>query len=190
MIPNDLYIWKLTCRCVFLNKQEDLSRFFGKSNIFKYFSTCQTRSNDFWIMNAMCMFMYLFVVYFSFAPVISASIHRYVNYSDIQVLMMVTETETLASTLHLNKFTYLDYVFLLPYTVGFWSIFTFIDCVMNDLILIGYVSMQKYFFNIKEHKENEGVSDGIEANVLDFEGVQTPVVLLHIQTNHIYQPLR
>ena len=45
-------------------------------------------------MKAMCTFVYLFVVYFSFAPVISASIHRYVNYSDIQVLMMVTETET------------------------------------------------------------------------------------------------
>ena len=65
--------------CVFLNKWEVLSRFFGKSNIFKYFSTCQTRSNDFWIMNTMCTFMSLFVVYFSFAPVISASIHRYVN---------------------------------------------------------------------------------------------------------------
>ena len=25
---------------------------------------------DFWLMNAMCTFMYLFVVYFSFAPVI------------------------------------------------------------------------------------------------------------------------
>ena len=44
-------------------------------------------------MNAMCTCLYLFVVYFSFAPVISASIHRYVNFSDIQVLMMVTETE-------------------------------------------------------------------------------------------------
>ena len=87
-----------------------MSRFFGKSNIFKYFFTCQTRSNDFWIMNAMCTFMYLFVVYFSFAPVISASIHRYVNYFVIQVLMMVTETETLTSTLHHNIFTYLDYV--------------------------------------------------------------------------------
>ena len=41
-------------------------------------------------MNAMRMFIYLFVVCFSFAPVISASIHRYVNYFDIQVLMMVT----------------------------------------------------------------------------------------------------
>ena len=51
---------------------------------------------------------------FSFAPVISASIQRYVNYFDIQVLMMVTETETLTSTLHHNKFTYLDYAFLLP----------------------------------------------------------------------------
>ena len=79
MIPNDLYIWKLIC-CVFLNKREVLSRFLEKSNIFKYFSTCQTRSDDFWILNAMCMFMYLFVVYFSFAPVISASTHWYVNY--------------------------------------------------------------------------------------------------------------
>ena len=67
-----------------------------------------------WIMNAICMFVYFFVVYFSFAPVISASIHRYVNYFDIQVLMMVTETKMLTSTLHLNKFTYFDYVFLLP----------------------------------------------------------------------------
>ena len=59
----------------------------------------------------MCMFMYLFVVYFSFAPVISASIHHYVNYFDIQVLMMVNETETLTLTLDHNIFTYLDYVF-------------------------------------------------------------------------------
>ena len=110
MIPNDLYIWKLTC-CVFLDKREVLSRFFGKSNIFKYVSTCQTRSYDFWIMNTMCTLMYLFVVYFSFAPVISARIHRYVNYLDIQVLMMVTETETLTSTLHHNIFTYLDHTF-------------------------------------------------------------------------------
>ena len=126
MIPIDLYLWKLTC-CVFLNKCEVLSRFFGKSNIFKYFPTCQTCFNDFWIMNAMCTFIYLFVVYFSFAPVISASIHCYVNYFDIQVLMMVTETETLASTLHHNIFTYLDYVFfLLPSYCRTLSIFTFI----------------------------------------------------------------
>ena len=46
----------------------------------------------------MCTFMYLFVVYFSFAPVISANIHRYVNYFDIQVLMLLTKTETLTST--------------------------------------------------------------------------------------------
>ena len=65
-------------------------------------------------MNAICTFMYLFVVYFSFAPVISESIHRNVNYFDIQVLMMVAvETETLTSILHHNIFTYLDYVFLL-----------------------------------------------------------------------------
>ena len=65
-------------------------------------------------MNAMCTFVYLFVVYFSFASVISSSIHHYVNYSDIQVLMMVSETETLTSTLHHNKFTYLHYFFLQP----------------------------------------------------------------------------
>ena len=65
-------------------------------------------------MNAMCTFVYLFIICFSFAPVISASIHRYVNYFDIQILIMVTETEMLMSTLHHNKFTYLDYVFLLP----------------------------------------------------------------------------
>ena len=45
-------------------------------------------------MNAMYTFVYLFVVYFSFVPVISANIHRYVNYFDIQALMMVTENET------------------------------------------------------------------------------------------------
>ena len=90
--------------------------FFGKCNISKYFSTCQTRSYDFWIMNVMCTFVCLFVVYFSFAPVNSASIHRYVNYFDIQVLMMVTETETLTSTLHHNIYTYLDYVFSATFT--------------------------------------------------------------------------
>ena len=31
--------------------------------------------------------------------------------NDIQVPMMITETETLTSTLHHNIFTYLDYVF-------------------------------------------------------------------------------
>ena len=35
-----------------------------------------------------------FHIYNIFAPVISASVHRYVNYFDIQVLIMVTETET------------------------------------------------------------------------------------------------
>ena len=52
---------------------------------------------------------------------ISASVHRYVNYFDIQVLMMVTETETLTSTLHHNIFTYLDYgFFYYLHTVGFY----------------------------------------------------------------------
>ena len=72
---------------------------------------CQAHFYDFWIMNGMCTFIYLFVVYCSFAPVFPASIHRYVNYFDIQDLMMVTETETLTSTLHIDIFTYLDYVF-------------------------------------------------------------------------------
>ena len=59
-------------------------------------------------MNTMCTFVYIFVVYFLFAPVISASIHRSVNYSDIQLLVIVTETETLTSILNHNNFNYLD----------------------------------------------------------------------------------
>ena len=59
--------------------------------------------------------MYLFVVYFSFAPVILAIVHHYVNYFDIQILMMVTETKALTSTLHHNIFTSLDYVFFFCY---------------------------------------------------------------------------
>ena len=60
----------------------------------------------------LCARLCTFSLYISlFASVISASIHRYVNYFDIQVLMMVTETETLTSTLNHDKFTYLDYVF-------------------------------------------------------------------------------
>ena len=50
-----------------------------------------------------------------FVPVISASINRYVNHFDIQVLMMVIETETLTSTLHHNIFTYLDIYILYIY---------------------------------------------------------------------------
>ena len=107
-----IYIYEnLLVVAYFLINGRFLSRFFVKYAIFKYVSTFQTRSFDFWIMNTMCTFEYLFVVYFSFAPVISASTQRNVNYSDIQILMMVTETETLTLTLHHNKFTYLDYVF-------------------------------------------------------------------------------
>ena len=105
MIPNDLYIWKLNCFCIFLNK---LSRFFGNPTFSNIFPHARYVLMTF----ELCTFVYLFVVYFLFAPVISASIHHYVNYFDIQVLMMVTET--LTSTLCHNKFTYLDYVFLLP----------------------------------------------------------------------------
>ena len=42
----------------------------------------------------LCARLYLFVVYISFAPVISTSNHRYVNYSDVGVPMMVAEAET------------------------------------------------------------------------------------------------
>ena len=65
--------------------------------------------NELWTL---CAHLCIFSLYISlFAPVISASIHRYVNYFDIQVLMMVTETETLISSLHHNIFIYLDCVF-------------------------------------------------------------------------------
>ena len=59
----------------------------------------------------MCMFIYLFVVYFSFAPVISAITHLYCELFYIQVLTMVIITETLTSTSHHDIFTYLDYIF-------------------------------------------------------------------------------
>ena len=48
----------------------------------------------------LCARLCLFVVYISFALFISTSIHRYVNYSDIQVLMMITETETFNVDFH------------------------------------------------------------------------------------------
>ena len=85
----------------------------------------------FWIMNAMWTFVYLFVVYFSFAPVISASIHRYVNYSDIQVLMMVTETETLTSTLPHNIFTYLDFFFFFFFTTYLYMYWYYFDSCLE-----------------------------------------------------------
>ena len=110
MIPNDLYICKLIC-CVFLNKREVLSRFFEKSNIFKYFSTCQTRSDDFLnferYVNVYVSFRCIFLIcscHLSKHPSICELFH-------IQVLMMVNETETLTSTLHHDIFTYLDYIF-------------------------------------------------------------------------------
>ena len=43
----------------------------------------------------LCVRLSIFSLYFfSFAPVILASIHRYVYYSDIHVLMMMANTET------------------------------------------------------------------------------------------------
>ena len=138
-----IVIWKITC-CVFLNKREVLSCFFGKFNIFKYFSTCQARSYDFRIMNAMCMFMYLFVIYFSFSPVISASIHRFVNYFDTQVLMMANETETLTSTLRHNIFPYLDYVFSATFRSLIVTLY-FFKVAINIMNRI-YIFYCKYFY--------------------------------------------
>ena len=102
-----IYIYLCVCVCVCTWLVGWLVGFYGK-----YTSAHSVHNSKVVrIMNAMCTFMYRFVVYFSFASVISASIHRYVNYFDIQVLMMVTETETLTSTLHHNIFAYLYYVF-------------------------------------------------------------------------------
>ena len=138
---------KDTC-CVLLNKREVLSRFFGKSNIFKYFSPYQTRSYDFWIMNTICTFMYVFVVYFSFAPVISVSIHRYVNYFDIQVLMMVTETETLTLTLHHNIFTYLDNAFFCYLHIYIYIYIYIINIILlSNANSVSFPSHIQYYFH-------------------------------------------
>ena len=121
MIPNDLYIWKLICY-VFLNKREVLSRFFEKILYFLIFfprAKHVLMTFEFWTL-CVC-FIYLFVVYFSFAPVISAVTHRYCELFYIQVLMMVIITETLTSTSHHDIFTYLDYIFsCYLHTVGFY----------------------------------------------------------------------
>ena len=87
----------------------------------------------------MWTFMYLFVVYFSFAPVISASIHRYVNYFDIQVLMMVTETETLMSTLHHDIFIYLDYVFSVTLYIYIYNLY------QVNIYVVHSISLQTFF---------------------------------------------
>ena len=87
-------VYMKTCLYVFLNKREELSRFFwGKSNIFKCFHVPETFLR---LLNYECyVHVCIFSLYISlFVLVISASIHHDVNYSDIQVLMMVTETET------------------------------------------------------------------------------------------------
>ena len=92
----------------------------------KYFSTCRTRSDDFWILNAMCMFMYLFVVYFSFAPVISASTHRYVNYfiSKSWWWLINRNVNVDFTSWYIHLFGL--YFFLLPSYCRILSIFTFI----------------------------------------------------------------
>ena len=82
--------------------------------------------------------MFLFVVYFSFVPVISANIHRYVNYFDIQVLMMVIETETLKSTLHHNIFTYLDFFFSATFILSDFN--PFLLSYRNIQVCLEYIS--------------------------------------------------
>ena len=80
-----------------------------------------TGANEKYTTNAMCMFMYLFVVYFSFTPVTSTITHLYCELFYIQVLTMVIITETVTSTSHHDIFTYLDYIFsCYLHTVGFY----------------------------------------------------------------------
>ena len=65
-----------------------------RSNIFKYYSTCQTGTYYFKVKNAIGTFV-SFVLYTLFAPVILTSIHCCVNNShDIKVPMKVIKTET------------------------------------------------------------------------------------------------
>ena len=61
----------------------------GNSTFSNIFPCARHVLMTFEFINAMCTFMYLFVVYFSFTPVISASIHRYGNYFDIYIFMFL-----------------------------------------------------------------------------------------------------
>ena len=79
------------------------------------------------------------------------SINRNENYFDIPVLMMVTETETLTSTLHHNIFTYLDYVFFCYlHTVGFYPyllsyIYIYIYIYSFHFLLLISVNLNCFF---------------------------------------------
>ena len=64
MIPNDLYIWKLTCRWVFLDKQI-LSSFFGKSIIFKYIFPCARHVLMTFELSTLCTRLCIFPLYIS-----------------------------------------------------------------------------------------------------------------------------
>ena len=156
MIPNDLYICKLIC-CVFRNKREVLSCFFEKSNIFKYFSSCQTRSDDFWILNAMCMFMYLFVVYFSFAPVISASTHRYVNYfiSKSWWWLINQNVNVDFTSWYIHLFDYIFSCYL--HTVGFYP-YLLSYCLFRKNIyqIYSYITLT-WMISVRNMKKNKGI---------------------------------
>ena len=107
-------------------------------------------------MNAMCTFMYLFVVYFSFAPIISANIHRYVNNFDIQVLMMVTETEMLTSTLHqlfgLCLFCYLHIYIYLCCGVSHFFLCFFLFFFLSGYILRSFFVL--WFLSLSINEQN------------------------------------
>ena len=77
-------------------------------------------------------------------------IYSYVNYFDIQVLMMVTETETLTSTLHHNIFTYLDYVFSATFILSDF-IHIYFDIYTYIYILIYYLPA----FTVTRKKEKK-----------------------------------
>ena len=85
-----------------------MSRFSGKYNIFKHVSTCQTRSYDFWIMNAMCMFVYLFVIFFHLLlSSLQASIAMWAILISKSWWWLLKPKRSMSTLLH---------------TVGFWSI--------------------------------------------------------------------
>ena len=91
-LQNNLYIWKLVFAYFLINRRIYLVSL-GNPTFSNIFPCARHVLNTFELWT-LCARLYLFIVYFSFAPIILASIHRYVNYFDIQVLMIVTETET------------------------------------------------------------------------------------------------
>ena len=138
-----IYIWKLTCLYVFLNKREDVSRFFRKSNIFKYISTCQTRSKHLWTMNAMCTLLYFRCILFFCSCYLSkhpslCELFWYLNPDDGYWNQNVQRRLYII----INSPIWIIYIFLCLRTVGFWSRFTFIYsyiCIFIYLYIFLYI---------------------------------------------------